>query len=85
MNNTEKNAIYNSEARENRGGGYRALEAEAVEKSVAEYIRNQNQEERMEEAGYDPRILASKAEAEARGFDMSMNLDYLIMDNNQNG
>lgn len=66
MTNVEKNAVYNPEARENRGGGYRALEAEAVEKSVA-------------------RILASKAEAEARGFDMSMNVDYQTMDNNQNG
>lgn len=70
MSNVEKNTVYNPKARENRGGGYKALEAEAVERSVAQYIRNQEREERIEEAGFDPRVVATIAEVETNQFDM---------------
>ena len=78
MSNAEKNTVYNPIAQEHRGGGYRALEADAVERSVAEYIRDQEQEERMEEAGFDPRVVATIAEAETNQFDMQEGHYYML-------
>lgn len=81
MNNIETNPVFNPQARETRGGGYKALEAEAIEASILRYKLEKEQEERMEEAGYDPRVLAAQAEMAYRGFNMNMGQEYQISEN----
>lgn len=49
-----------------RGGGYGELEAEIISKSTAQILYNK----KMEEAGFDPRVVATIAEAETNGFDL---------------
>ncbi len=70
--------VFNYQARETRGGGYKALEAEAIEASVARYNLEKEQERMWEEADYDPRIVATRAEQAAVGFDMQSGYEYSI-------
>ena len=81
MNNVETGSVFNPQAREERGGGYKALESEAIDASVDRYILEREEEQRMEEADYDPRVLATRAEMAYRGFDMSAGQEYQINGN----
>ncbi len=84
MESRETGPIFNLQASETRGGGYKALEVEAIENSVSRYNLEKEREQRMEEAGYDPRILATRAEMEYRGFEMQQSAEYPVGESAQN-
>lgn len=72
MSKIESDSIINSHSRSHGGGGYKELEAEIMDRRATQI----KSDRRMEEAGFDPRVVASIAEAEAAGFDMQMASDY---------